>query len=109
LGLNYSSNLVGNLSYDWTKVTLPEGEFITRLSSLRLSWVFSTELAWINLFQYDNVSEVFGLNSRLQWIPEAGREVFFVFNHNVQDPDKDNRFENTISDLSVKLNYTIRF
>mgnify|MGYP003331241297 CR=1 FL=1 len=109
LGLNYSSNLVGNLSYDWTKVTLPEGEFITRLSSLRLSWVFSTELAWINLFQYDNVSEVFGLNSRLQWIPEAGREVFFVFNHNVQDPDKDNRFEKTISDLSVKLNYTIRF
>ena len=109
LGLNYSSNLVGNLSYDWTKVTLPEGEFITRLSSLRVSWIFSTELAWINLLQYDNVSEVFGLNSRLQWIPEAGREVFFVFNHNVQDPDKDNRFEKTISDLSVKLNYTIRF
>ena len=109
LGLNYSSNLVGNLSYDWTKVTLPEGEFITRLSSLRLSWLFSTELAWINLLQYDNVSEVFGLNSRLQWIPEAGREVFFVFNHNVQDPDKDNRFEKTISDLSIKLNYTIRF
>jgi len=109
IGLNYSRHFTANTSYTWTKINLPEGQFITRLSSLRLSALFSTELAWINLIQYDNVSEVFGINSRLQWIPEAGQEVFFVINHNIQDPDKDNRFEKTLSDLSLKLNYTYRF
>jgi hypothetical protein len=109
LGINFSRNLVTNMSFDWRKFELPEGQFISRLSSLKLSALFSTELAWINLIQYDNVSETFGLNSRLQWTPEAGKEVFIVINHNIEDPDKNNRFEKALSDLSVKLNYTYRF
>jgi hypothetical protein len=71
--------------------------------------IFSSRLSWVNLIQYDNVSELLGINSRLHWIPRAGQEGFLVLNHNLQDLDKDNSFRSSFSDLSVKLNYTFRF
>lgn len=70
---------------------------------------FSSTLSWTNLIQYDNVSEALGINSRLHWIPEAGRQVFLVFNYGLIDLDKDNNFVSTNSDISVKFNYTFRF
>ena len=54
-------------------------------------------------------SEILGVNSRLHWIPKAGREGFIVLNHNVQDYDKDNEFHSALSDLNVKFSYTFRF
>ena len=59
--------------------------------------------------QYDDVSETAGVNTRLHWIPEAGREAFVVLNHNLQDFDRDNSFESTAADLAIKFNYTFRF
>jgi hypothetical protein len=70
---------------------------------------FSNTLSWTTLFQYDNVSEVLGFNSRLHWIPEAGREAFLVFNYGMNDLDKDNDFTSTTADVSLKFNYTLRF
>ena len=50
-----------------------------------------------------------GFNSRLHWIPEAGRQAFLVFNYGLIDQDKDNEFTSTNSDISLKFNYTFRF
>ena len=50
-----------------------------------------------------------GLNLRLNWIPEAGQELYFVVNHNMQDFDGDNRFHSLTSDLVAKASYTFRF
>ena len=61
------------------------------------------------MIQYDNVTETMGVNTRLHWIPEAGREAFIVLNHNLQDADLDNRFESTVADLEIKFSYTFRF
>ena len=71
--------------------------------------MFSSKLSWTNLIQYDNVSEVMGLNLRLNWIPEAGQELFFVINHNLQDFDRDNTFHSAASDVVAKASYTFRF
>jgi len=106
---NQSPNFQLNVSYDWNDVDLPDGRFITRLLGITAELIFSSRLSWINLIQYDNVSEVIGLNSRLHWIPRAGQEGFIVLNHNMQDVDKDNSFDASRSDLSLKLNYTFRF
>jgi hypothetical protein len=46
---------------------------------------------------------------RLHWIPEAGREVFFVVNHNAEDLDRDNDFRSALSELTAKVSYTFRF
>ena len=71
--------------------------------------MFSSRLSWTNLIQYDNVSEIIGLNLRLNWIPEAGREIYFVVNHNLQDFDEDNSFHSLASDIVAKASYTFRF
>ena len=71
--------------------------------------MFSTNLAWITLAQYDNVSEVLGFNTRLHWIPKAGQEGFIVLNHNLQDFDKDSTFHSAAAEVSVKFKYTFRF
>jgi hypothetical protein len=71
--------------------------------------VFSTNLAWITLMQYDNLSEQLGINTRLHWIPKAGQEGFIVLNHNVEDTDKDGSFRSAVADASVKFKYTFRF
>jgi hypothetical protein len=98
-----------SLSYTYNDIRLPQGAFETRLVSAGFDIAFSSTLSWVNLIQYDNVSEVAGINMRLHWIPEAGREVYFVINHNVADPDRDNNFRSTFSDMTAKMNYTFRF
>jgi len=104
-----SRNFRMSMSYDWNDIELPQGDFITRLASISTEVVFSSTLYWITLVQYDNVSEELGINTRIQWIPTAGQEGLIVLNHNLQDFDKDNRFQSALSDLSIKFKYTLRY
>jgi len=104
-----SRNFVMSMSYDWNDIELPQGDFITRLTSLSTQVAFSSTLYWVSLVQYDNLSEEVGVNTRLQWVPQAGQEGFIVLNYNLQDKDKDNSFHSANSDLSVKFKYTFRF
>jgi hypothetical protein len=97
------------IGYQIDDIELPDGAFTVRLSSLRAQVVFSSRLSWVNLIQYDNVSELMGFNSRLHWIPQAGREGFIVLNHNMSDADKNDSFHSTSADLSLKFSYTWRF
>jgi hypothetical protein len=96
-------------SYDWNDIKLPQGDFITRLTSLTTEVNFSPTLYWVNLIQYDNVSEVLGVNARVVWIPTAGQEGLIVVNHSLQDRDQDNSFQSELSDITIKLSYTFRF
>ncbi|MEQ1580033.1 MAG: sugar-binding protein [Steroidobacteraceae bacterium] len=98
-----------SLSYDYNDVELPQGDFIVRLTSVRADVVFSSKLSWVNLIQYDNVSGVIGINSRLHYVPEDGREAFLVLNHNLQDPATPGGFQSTYAEVTAKVNYTFRF
>src|SRR5688572_21583831 len=99
------------VGFNIQEIDLPveNGKFTTRIVNTNFDVVFSSRLSWTNLIQYDNVSEVVGLNLRLNWIPEAGQELFFVVNHNLQDFDEDNRFHSLASDVVAKASYTFRF
>ena len=97
------------MSYETNDIDLPQGNFVTRLAQYRTEVVFSPKLSWVTLIQYDNVSEIVGLNSRIHWFPEPGREAFLVFNHNAQDLDRDDSFQSIGADISIKYNYTFRF
>jgi len=109
IGWRPSTHFQVTLSYDVNDVSLPYGNFDTQLGQLRTDVIFSATMSWSTLIQYDNVSETMGINTRFHWIPEAGREAFIVLNHNLQDVDLDNRFESSLADLAIKLNYTFRF
>jgi hypothetical protein len=88
---------------------LPGGAFTTRLVTAGLDVVFSSTLSWVNLIQYDNISETMGVNMRLHWVPEDGRELFFVVNQTLEDFDRDNSFQTAFSDITLKAGYTFRF
>ena len=45
------------MTYRLNEIELPEGNFTVRLSSLRADVIFSSTLSWVNLIQYDNLSE----------------------------------------------------
>jgi len=104
-----SARLRLQTSYNYRNISLPGGDFIVRIASIETQLVFSSTLSWVNLVQYDNVSEAIGINSRLHWIPQAGREGFIVFNHGLTDRDKNDSFHSTNADVAVKFNYTWRF
>ncbi|MAM70824.1 MAG: hypothetical protein CMP91_06785 [Gammaproteobacteria bacterium] len=98
-----------SVQYDLTFIDLPQGSFATRLVSGGLDFVFSPRLSWINLIQYDNVSETMGLNMRLHWVPEEGQEVYFVINQMLEDYDRDNSFNSAFTDVTAKFSYTFRY
>jgi hypothetical protein len=98
-----------SIGFNIQDIELPGGNFTTRIINTSFDIVFSSRLSWTNLIQYDNVSEVLGANIRLNWIPVAGRELYFVINHNLQDFDRDNNFKSLASDVVAKASYTFRF
>ena len=106
---NRSGHFILELRYDRNDIELPQGAFVTRLMRLSTEVNVSPGLSWITLTQYDDVSEILGVNTRLHWIPTAGQEALIVLNHSLQDRDKDNSFMSEIADVSVKLSYTFRF
>jgi len=110
-GINWrpSGRFRTSLDYTFNDIELPEGDFVTRLVQFSTEVAFSSTLSWVARIQYDNVSELMGVNMRLHWIPEAGREGFLVLNHSLEDYDLDNRFRSTLSEASVKFSYTFRF
>ena len=109
VGWRPSPKFFMSVNYDWNDIELPEGEFISILTTLQAGVAFSSKLSWVTLFQYDNISENLGINSRLHWIPRQGQEGIIMLNHDLQDFDKDNTFESLGADLALKFNYTFRF
>ncbi len=98
-----------NVGYNFNDIKLAQGDFRTRLITTGFDIVFSSTLSWVNLIQYDNVSETMGVNMRLHWIPEAGKEMFFVINQTLEDLDLDDKFHSQFSDVTLKASYTFRF
>jgi hypothetical protein len=83
------------------------GDFTLRLVRARLNLAFTTAVAWLNTIQYDNLSDSIGINSRLRWEIEPGRELFFVINQGY-DVDRHD-VAPTSSQFSLKLGWTQRY
>lgn len=97
------------LGGEYNDVDLPQGDFITRLVRLNVDVAFNTAWSWENFLQYDNDSETIGINSILRWIPRAGRETVLAINSQLEDFDRDRRFQSYTTDLTLKLSHTFRF
>jgi len=98
LGLGFTENVVD----------LPGGSFTSHLASLRSDIAFNSRWSWSSLLQYDNTSDMAGLNSRLRYMPEAGKEMVFVVNHGL-NVGPDNHFSSILNDVNLKLSYTFRY
>ena len=103
-----SKHLFLGFSYSQNQVELPSGAFTSRLAGLRTDIAFNAAWSWRTVAQYDNVSEAAGLNTRVKWIPEPGREMTFVINKG-WEKDQFGNFDSTHQKLSLKVSHTFRF
>jgi len=76
-------------------------------ADLRVS--FTSEWSWSNLIQFDNVSNDLGIDSRLRWVPDPGRNFYFVASYNMHRSEIDDRWSTIRTGLTAKLDHTFRF
>ena len=105
---NQSAYFAMGLSFTENVVDLPSGSFTSHLVSLRTDVAFDSKWSWSNFLQYDNSGDVFGVNSRLRYVPEAGQEMMLVLNHGGV-VDAANHLSSTQSDINLKVSYTFRY
>jgi len=95
-----------SLLYTVDDIRLPGGDELIHLLSTRLSFFFTPDISWVTLLQFDNVSDSMGINSRLRWIIEDGREIFIVLNQGFDTRDD---VKATRTEPLVKLQWTFNF
>jgi hypothetical protein len=88
-------------------VSLPEGDFVAKVASVRLDLRASTNLTWSNQVQYDTDSRLVGFQSRFRWILKPGNDVFFVVGRGWLKQG-DGRYARDFDSGSAKLQYTFR-
>ena len=110
LGLNIrpSDQLYFNLSYEYNDIQLPLENFSTKEINLRINYAFNVRWSWRNLIQYDNESNTAGINSRLQWTPRSGRDLYIVLNHGLKTLDRFENLESDQSQIAIKYTHTFR-
>ena len=85
---------------------LPQGDFIIRLTQIEAAYSFTPDLALSTFVQHDSINDEVGINARLQWIIEPGRELFVVFNHGIEPQLADlNQAPPTGNSVIVKLRW----
>ena len=93
-------------SYSINKVELPEGDFRTELSRLRVTYTLSPRMYVGGLVQYDSNAKSFSTNFRFRWEWAPGSELFVVYSDDRDtspfgDP---NSFELRNRGLAIKFN-----
>jgi len=100
------------IEFEKNDVTLQEGDFSTHLFRLTGGWHMSPWISLTGNLQYDDVSELIGLFTKLRWIIQPGSELYLVYTHNWENKG-DRLLERDLSTLSqgatTKVNYTHRF
>jgi hypothetical protein len=89
-------------------VELTAAAFTTHLARLRATIDFGPQWSWTTLGQWDDVTDSLGINSRLRWIVEPGRDLYFVLDRFLED-DAGGDLRAAESALTMKALYTFRF
>ena len=97
------SSLIFDLSYDWNKIDVPEGSFISHIINAGVNYSLSTRLITSTTFQYNNTAQVKAFNFRLNYIYRAGDDLFVVYR------DIRNRLDPELSDRAILVKFTHSF
>jgi hypothetical protein len=92
---------------EWSRGSLPTGDFTAEVFTGRLELNFTPDLGWSNLLQYDSDSRELGFQSRLRWRLRPGSDLFVVFNRGWLR--EDGRFRGYFDTGSAKVQHTFRF
>jgi hypothetical protein len=104
-----SNHLYLQFGYEFNDVDLPDGSFITRLYRSHVDIAFNSKWSWLNLLQYDNVTDTASLNSRLRYNPQAGQDVYLVINRQFDVDPRTEVLRSTESEVILQIRYTFRY
>jgi hypothetical protein len=76
----YRDKVVTSFRVSYFDVRLPEGDFISSVLGLKLSYSFTPRIYVSGSLQYSNESENFGSNIRLGVLDTAGTGLYIVYN-----------------------------
>jgi hypothetical protein len=107
--LVYRAGAAATLGAEYLRndVRLEGGSFDVNIARARVDLFFSPWISWYNFVQWDDVSDEVGVNSRLRWILEPGRDLFVVLNQGWSTLGDE--FSPVATDLRAKIVYTMRF
>jgi hypothetical protein len=103
--MRLGEHFVTQLAWLQNDVNLPQGDFVTRVGRLRLSYSFTPKVALEALLQYNNVDDYCSTNLRFSWLRAANTGLFVVFN-DIRGYD---RFTGEQPDRSLIVKYTHMF
>lgn len=109
LNFRFSKYLQFTVSGLYNEIRLPDptGQFETLIGRIGLSSTPTPNLTWNALAQWDTVSDGLGIQTRLRWIFEPGREVFLVANQGFDIHET--RFTRLNTETAAKVGLTFRF
>jgi hypothetical protein len=87
-------------------VTVP---FVLEQYGTRVRLNVSPDLEFNTFAQYDNTSHDFGTDARIRWTVRPGGDLFLTYNHNIDVGLPDRRWEFNSNELSVKVQYALRY
>jgi hypothetical protein len=93
--------------YQRNDVRLEDGSFDVNIARARVDLFFSPWVSWFNFVQWDDDSDEVGVNSRLRWILEPGRDIYVVLNQGWSTFE--DGLDPVTTDLRAKIVYTMRF
>lgn len=106
LAVKPSPSLSVEATVDRNVGRLPSGDFTQEVIGRRVRIGFTANLQLNSLVQYDNLTRLFGANTRLRWQFHPLGELFLVYNRNVLNLT--NRWAFDSDHLTTKVQYAIR-
>ncbi len=102
-GWRAGARFAASLQLDRNDIELPAGDFVADIWRARIAYDFNTRLFLSGLLQYDNITDQFLSNVRLNFIHTPGADLFLVYNERrlTEDP--------TLIDRSIILKFTQLF
>ncbi len=95
-----------SLESETNSITMGPQTVNTKAFSTRIVVDITPNLNSRTFIQWNNETDVLGINFLLHYIPKAGSDVYFVYNHLLDEADKYNTIQNT---GILKISYLFRF
>ncbi len=89
---------------------LPEGNFIERLWQVKVVYAFNPDFVISSYTQYNYSSGEIGMNNRIRYTIEPGKDIFFVWNYNWERFDGESLFKSKLlaNQIAIKIRWTWR-
>ena len=107
-GVRASSRFSTELQYNRNDVTMPWGNFLVNLTTVRVDYTFSPRMTVRSLTQYNTSTNEVSNNIRFNFIYKPGSDLYIVYNDTTQTGLPADIFGKKDRQLVVKMTYLLQ-